>query len=244
MELQKIASVAAPACTPLGPAAILIQGLHDGLVKSGMNTSVAWLPAILSGAGMELTGFLASKMTVRAIKNQDWASMCVAACGIVGYVVFAVIGIQNVPNSEMFQAFVGMSTIAYFAYGVYEWMTTKDEKALKTQAAVLDLNKQKQAADLEYAERMAKIEHERLEREHRLKLDDIRLAKASIGQVQAVQSVQRTTVQNSLNPEWLQKTRDFLRTNPGATTREIAALLGAGSPSTGKVYRDAVLNNP
>jgi hypothetical protein len=39
---------------------------------------------------------------------------------------------------------------------------------------------------------------------------------------------------------WLQKTRDFLQTNPNATTREISALLGAGSPSTGKAYKDAV----
>ena len=177
MDYQKIASIAAPSLTPLAPAAVLMQGLHDGLVLSGMNTSMAWIPAASSGLGMELTGFLASKMTVRALKMGDGVSFFLAALGIVGYVAFAVIGIQRVPNADMFQAFVGMSTIAYFAYGVYEWMTTKDEKKNKAAADALKIEDAARRSEIEYNEQMAALEKGRAESAHRAKLDEIRLAK-------------------------------------------------------------------
>ena len=239
MDYQKIASVAAPSLTPLAPAAVLMQGLHDGLVLSGMNTSMAWIPAASSGLGMELTGFLASKMTVRALKMGDGVSFFLAALGIVGYVAFAVIGIQRVPNADMFQAFVGMSTIAYFAYGVYEWMTTKDEKKNKAAADMLKIEDAARRSEIEYNAQMAALEKGRAESEHRAKLDEIRLAKLDAGRPNVVQSVRSTSVQG-LNKDWLQKTRDYLAQKPDATTREISAMLGASSPSTGKTYKDAV----
>ena len=234
MDYQKIASIAAPSLTPLAPAAVLMQGLHDGLVLSGMNTSMAWIPAASSGLGMELTGFLASKMTVRALKMGDGVSFFLAALGIVGYVAFAVIGIQRVPNADMFQAFVGMSTIAYFAYGVYEWMTTKDEKKNKAAADALKIEDAARRSEIEYNEQMAALEKGRAESAHRAKLDEIRLAKLGAGTSAGRQKspVESTGRNYNFTPEKLKAVRDFLSANPGASESEVSAAVGLKRSAT------------
>jgi hypothetical protein len=238
-DIQKMASLASPVLTPLGPAAVLVQGLHDGLTIAGMDSGFAWFPAIMSGTGMELTGFLASKMTVQAIKNSDWRSAAFAAVGIVGYIWFAVSGIANVPNSAMFRAFVGMSTIAYFVYAVYEYITTKgqkdiiaQERAIAERKKQLDLKEAEQKAEIEYRERLAKIEADKQKAEHQARLDGIRLAKVTTGQKPA--SSGRPVDKSSLDPAVLAWVRTFYA-DPRNSGKAAAAMVGvAGCPFTSR----------
>lgn len=250
VDIQKLASIAAPVLTPLGPAAVLIQGLHDGLVKSGMDTNFAWVPSSSSGIGMELTGFLASKMTVRALKGNDWTSFLLAICGIVGYIIFAVMGIQYVPNAEMFQAFVGMSTIAYFAYGVYEYMQNKDARTLQA----LEVTTKAQEVELERKERENRMEIERIQAEANAKAREAEaqrmLTNAQTRQIKAgkpVSSVSKGVQPSSVHggqfqadPAKIKEIQDYwknnLATNPSLSARQVAKACQC-SPTTAGKYK-------
>jgi flagellar biosynthesis GTPase FlhF len=154
MRIDYLASVAAPILTPLAPATILMSGLYAGMVAAGVDRNIAYIPAVSSGVGMELCGILASAMSFRAIKEKDLAGGALAALGIVGYVLFAMLGMSKIAGAGVFQAFVLMSLVAYFVAAIYQYFEDKKTKrvAMRTEA--------QENADREAAAEKQRVENE------------------------------------------------------------------------------------
>lgn len=210
MNIDKIASIAAPVMTPFAPAVTLMAGLHAGMVATGVSWWAALVPAAASGIGMEMSGMLAGAMTFRAVKERDWVGGALAALGVVGYVWFAWDGMGKIPNSGVFKTFVLMSLISYFSAAIYQYF---EDKRTRTHAQVVDqVSLIKAQTSLQRAQNKgAKI-------------------------VQAVQPVQPGGQLFAANPAQVQQIRAYWAANPSATTRQVARACQC-SPTTASKYK-------
>jgi len=251
-EAIEIISKYAPFLTPLAPAAVAVGGMTYSLTIA--YGGWAFLPALGSGLGMEATGYLSSHLLIRAIRRGDFWSALLALCFLLGYAGFAIAAMSTMRNAATFQYFVAMSVVTYLCVALYVFDNKQakaaDEKRMREiedRRAALQIEKEEAALHIETEKAHAEIENNRLKWEAQVEHErtlqsnaDVRRAKAEQGKpVQSVQSVRHRTSVQALRPDWLQKTRDYLAVKPDATTREISAMLGASSPSTGKTYRDA-----
>jgi len=246
MRLDYVASTTAPILTPLAPATILMSGLYTGMVASGVNSYIAYVPAISSGIGMELSGFLAGSLTFRAIKERDLAGGALAVLGIVGYVSFAALGMSKIPNAGVFQAFVFMSLVAYFVTAIYQYF---EDKKIKKDKERVDKN--------DDADRAAKAEKERIENniamlEAQTKSKVAELAAQAIiekeksNQARAEARKSKNQVSNGgvhggqfkADPELIKTIIEYWQNNPNVSYR-VAADACKCSPMTAKKYKPA-----
>jgi hypothetical protein len=244
MRLDYIASLTAPIATPLAPATILMSGLYSGMVASGVNSYIAFIPAISSGVGMELSGFLAGSLTFRAIKERDLAGGILAAIGIVGYVSFAALGMSKIPNAGVFQAFVLMSLVAYFVTAIYQYF---EDKVAKKSKERIDKN--------DDADRATKAEKARMENDIAMlkaqtenKVAELAaqaiIEKEKSNQARADARKAKSQVSNGgvhggqfkANPDLIKAIADFWKNNPTASDREVAKACKC-SPMTAKKYK-------
>ncbi len=237
MNLQKIYSVLAPMGTPLAPAVVMMAGMYHGLTLSTVPPAIAIVVAIISGLGLEATGALASAMTVKALKKRDWQAMFFAAVGIAGYVIFAAIGILNVPNSQIFVSMIMVSLIAYLVYGVYSYFMDQDEKTVKENKSEVE----KTQVQIALIEAQTQAQIALIEAQRRLSNSQARLAKASSGQgqVSSVSSGQSGQKAKQYNQVLLMRVSQYMQDNPGCSARDIARALGI-SPTTASEYKQEV----
>lgn len=225
MKMDYVASIVAPLITPAAPAFMLMSGLHSGMVASGVNNYVAFVPAAASGIGMEFSGMLAGAMTFRAIKERDLAGGILAGVGVLGYVTFAVMGMTRIANSGVFQSFVLMSLVSYFVAGIYQYFEEKKSTAAKTVVDKIGL---------------IRAETNKLNAE-------IRKAKVStggqtVGQAigQTVGQAGRQATQFVADPATIAEIAAYWQANPQASLRDCAAFVGC-SPMTAGKYRSRVI---
>lgn len=124
-----VAANIAPVLVPLAPATVAIIGMADGLSRLA---GWAYIPAIVSGAGMEMVGMTAAHLLTNAIINKQFGRGFVSAVLLLAYALFAVWAISHTANAEMFASFVCLSIVGYLAGAL--WRYNANEQAAKDKA--------------------------------------------------------------------------------------------------------------
>ena len=101
-----------PFLTPIMPAAMAVAGMASSGARTMMG-GFAIVPSLASGLGMEATGYLSAHLLIKAVRKNDILSGVLSLLFLIAYAGFAIHAMQNIPNAEMFQAFVGMSINTY-----------------------------------------------------------------------------------------------------------------------------------
>ena len=218
IRIDYFASIVAPIATPLAPATILMSGLYSGMVASGVDANLAFVPAIASGAGMELSGMLAGAMTFRAIKERDLTGGILAVIGVMLYVTFAVFGMSKIPKSDVFQAFVLMSLVAYFTAAIYQYFEDKKRDTV-------DL-RQVRAEEQEREISLIKAEKNLVNAERRKAL--------TTGIVHVNNTVNKPGQFPKLSNEKIAEIRQYWQAHPSAKLREAGAACGVSPITAGK----------
>jgi len=253
-----IAPFSAPVPTAIAVGASLTHALSQ---IPGIDPLLALLGGIGGGLATEVSGGLMFSMAARAFFQRKWGALMVALLGSGFYIGVIAWSVSTSGDPVPIIGAAIVAGLVYVAIALYQYfdaiekdaiIARKDAEQTRQQADAdrkteLDTRIMMMDKEIELEQRRAEIEQLRLnaesERIRQEKLLEHARARAARSSEHPgfVRSVRRTTNEQNLRPDWLQKTRDFLGDNPEATTREVAENLGAKSSSTGKAYRDAVL---
>jgi hypothetical protein len=221
MNINEIQMWVAPILTPAAPATLLGNSLYRGMIVDGVAPNLALVVSVAAAIGTEFAGAIAARAGVEAYRKKKLAHMWLAIVSTIVYAIFVFSGIYNNPHAKAFAASVFVSLIAYLGVAIYQDLQRSEEDRLAS------VNK----------------EIELLDAERKLQNAQNRGAKLSSGQgnLSIGRTGQTGQTGQGLNPEKLERARQFLEEHPDATTRDVAAAIGVASPTTGKAYRDAIL---
>ena len=209
-----VATFLAPFITPIAPAAILINTLYFGMIAMGMNTNVALVSSIATGAGAELSGMVAAYAVVQAWRRKKSGHLSVGIIAFSLYVLFMVIGIWAGNNPLALIVAVFLSIIAYLGVAVLEDLLMEHKEVAETTQGQIGLTKAQ--ASLERAK--------------------ARQAEAG-APVQQVSTVAVHAGRFQVDAAQIERIRAYWASNPGASLRAAAEACQC-SPMTAKKYKD------
>lgn len=200
LDFSEFAAKFAPAMVPLAPMTVAIIGLAQGL-QTGSNW--AYIPAIVSGTGMELVGMLSAHLLTEAILKGNPGRVFTSSMLLLLYGGFAVWAISHTNNPGMYAAFVAMSVVGYLAGAAYKYNRQAErEKALakdeakrqeyddmQKRRAELELEKERAELARQMAEQQERAERARLDHEERMAALRVREANAETRKAKAEHGV-------------------------------------------------------
>jgi hypothetical protein len=232
-----IAANLAPVLVPLAPATVAVIGMAKGLAEL---SGFGYIPAIVSGAGMEMVGMLAAHLLTNAIISRQLGRGFVSAVLLLTYALFAVWAISHTQNAEMFSAFVGLSVVGYLAGAL--WRYNANEQAAREKAirqAAVDRAAAHDEADHSGALALAETQRQIMLIEAqagaaKLLADAETRRQNSVNRGAKIAAPVRTndtntrTATRTVNPRALPaakqaEIRDYQKAHPDATVREVSA---------------------
>ena len=231
------------------PAFVLAAGLYKSIALTlGITGGIEMLiPIALAGCGMSgmiATEMMTYKVTARAFARQEWGAFIIAALGVAlisGFVLFAVY--VGADTKSLVTSTITM-LVGYVIIGVTTYMDThksvKKENAEEVERQTENQIKLLQA-QADAAERLAKAEAEKLDKERLLQNSRNRAGVPSNGRPK-VSSVSTEQPAEQLDPAKLAHARAFFTVNPRASARAWLKSDGCPvtSPESASKYKKAV----